>query len=264
MKKIHFFLLIFIIILGIGIILDFNDPDFNYHDIIVEFHGLMFDLLVLGLILGLYENYNDKRNKIDKYQEEIDDFRRWESEEAKFKTIGNIKRLYNLGIKKFNLSHCYLKDGDLQEYDFTDSNFAFADLRNVIFSRSNLTKCSFPVTNLQEALFVETIVHKTHLDHSDLSSSTLTNCDFSYSSLRNVNLKNAKICATDFNEADLSFADLENVKVYDMNWLQNLELNGVKGMEKLKERYYIDPSIFEHDEIGEYWIVLKKPAHINV
>ena len=258
MKRTHFFIIIFSLLVALTIFLDYKDEIFSYHDILVEFHGLIFDLFFLGIILALYESYREKKDKTERYKEEIDDFRKWQSEEAKYKIAGNIRRLYDLGVTEFNLNHCYLNDEDLMEYNFTNSSFAFSDLESASFSRSILNNCTFVGSNLKKVFCVEAMANNANFENVDLSSSTLTRCDFSNSNFRKANLKGAKICGTDFNNADMRFANLKNVKVYDENWLETLRLNNVKGIEKLIEKYQIKSESLDRDEIGEFWIVTKK------
>mgnify|MGYP003625120022 CR=1 FL=1 len=245
------------------IILDYKDNSFTFHDILVEFHGLIFDLLFLGIILTIYETFRDKKDKIERYKDEIDDLREWQSKEAKFKIIGRIKRLYNLGVTNFNLNGCYLKKGDLMEYNFTKSTFAFANLESARFTRSNLSECDFVAAKLIKTQFVDSMAYKTNFEHSDLSNSTIISSDFSYSNLQKANLNGSIIIGTDFNSANMSNANLKNIRVYDLNWFDNLKLNNVNGIEKLIEKYQICPESLETDEIGQSWIVTKKPTHNN-
>lgn len=258
MKRTHFFILIFSLLVVLTIFLDYKDTDFTFHDILVEFHGLIFDLFFLGIILTLYENYRDKKDKKERYKEEIDDFRNWQSEEAKYKILGNIRRLYDLGSTEFILNHCYIKNGDLTEFNFTNSSFAFANLESACFSKSNLNNCTFVGADLRKILCVETMANNANFERGDLSNSTFTNCDLSSSNLRSANLKYAKICGTDFNNADMRIANLNKIKTYDENWLETLRLNNVKGIEKLSEKFEIRPESIDRDEIGEFWTVTKK------
>lgn len=103
-SKIGLFIGLGIIVMIIAVILDFYDCNFSYHDILVEFHGLVFDLFVFGIILTIYETNKSKKEKaqadkkrktdlIERYTEEINDFKFWKSEEAMYRTRGLIKRL---------------------------------------------------------------------------------------------------------------------------------------------------------------------------
>ena len=64
---------------------------------------MILDIAVI-VILILWLNQNGEiRQRIRTYKDEIDDFRLWESEEAAFRTVGNIKRLNRHKIHDINL-----------------------------------------------------------------------------------------------------------------------------------------------------------------
>ena len=77
-------------------------------NIIVEFHGLIFDVALFGVVLSAYEKLTKNRNEINRALEELDDYRDWRSEEAGFRVRGIIRRLGRLkGSHQINLSKCY-------------------------------------------------------------------------------------------------------------------------------------------------------------
>jgi len=47
----------------------------NWKDIIVEVHGLLFDIFFFGLIFTLYASYTERKMKIESFKDEIDDYR---------------------------------------------------------------------------------------------------------------------------------------------------------------------------------------------
>ena len=64
-------------------------------DVLVEAHGMLFDILIIGTFIfalhTLVESRREKKRNIERWQEEIYDFIGWESEEAKVRILGNIK-----------------------------------------------------------------------------------------------------------------------------------------------------------------------------
>ena len=262
-NKTFFFIITTVAVILTGIFLDQNDDQFSWHDIIVEFHGLIFDLVVLGILLTIYENINDKKEKINRYSEEIDDFRHWKSDEAKFRIIGNIKRLYDLGVTKFNLMNCYLKDGDLQEYNFTGSNFYFANLAGSSLIRSNLTNCQIGICDLSRTHLVGTTFLNADLNHSLFNHAIITQCNFTNANLKNADFENSTINKSIFDNADMSNVILKNVRTYNQNWLQDLEQSKVIGIENILEKYYIEKSSSGKNEMGEeIWMVIEKTNSI--
>ena len=122
-SSIRIFISLAIIATLIIIFLDFLDDDFNLHDVLVEAHGLVYDLIVFGVIIALYDTWRDKREKerikkterdqlIQRYKEELDDYRGWDALEARHRVGGIIRRLERLidwntiDIKNLHLGGC--------------------------------------------------------------------------------------------------------------------------------------------------------------
>ena len=84
----------------------FNKIDWDA--IWIEAHGLFFDIIVLGLLLTIYNHFRDKEEKIERYMDEIDDFRMWNEREAAHRIRGILKRLEKLGVTNVKLDRCHL------------------------------------------------------------------------------------------------------------------------------------------------------------
>lgn len=259
-NKTLFFVITTLIALSLAIILDLCDSKFNWHDIIVEYHGLVLDLFVLGIVLTIYETIKEKKDKISEYHSKIDDIRSWESKEAMHKIISYINRLYDLDVTEFNLKNCYLKFGSLQEFNFSKSNFFNANLYGVNFLRSNLSYCKLGLADLSESGLNGTNFFNADLYHSILDSATIINCNFSNANLEHANLKNAKIIGSEFTNAKMKYCYLENAKVYDFYWFDYLKSCNVEGIEWLLDNYYVEPHSLQTDEIGEFWTICKKTS----
>src|SRR5210317_2660561 len=67
----------------------------NFHSfvgqVLAEAHGMIFDIAVIGILILWLNKTGEKRSRIRTYKDEIDDSRLWESEEAAFRTVGNVK-----------------------------------------------------------------------------------------------------------------------------------------------------------------------------
>lgn len=88
------FVLIYDIFLGVEI-----------KDVIVELHGFLFDLILLGVILLMLEKRQEWKENIQQLMEELDNYRSLEDPSATFEIIKIIKALNKQGITKINLSH---------------------------------------------------------------------------------------------------------------------------------------------------------------
>jgi hypothetical protein len=98
LKAIILFIIIWFLVSGASIMRGKNYKGEFLNSILVEAHGLLFDIFVFGILIVFFNKMGEKRRNIKRWQEEIDDFRGWNSEEAKFRIVGNIKRLNRNGI----------------------------------------------------------------------------------------------------------------------------------------------------------------------
>src|SRR5690349_24154589 len=123
--------LIVITILVVGLSLPYylNEFDSFIPQILAEAHGMIFDIAVIGILIFWLNHNGEIRRRIRTYKDEIDDFRLWESEEAAFRTVGNIKRLNRHKIHELNLVNCYLPRTNLNYANLTGSNLRSEERR---------------------------------------------------------------------------------------------------------------------------------------
>ena len=235
-----FFILLALLFGAIIFILDRNDTQFNFHDILVEAHGLVFDLIVFGIIITVFDFIRNRREKRSRYNEEIEDLLGWKNEEAKVKILAKVKRLYELGQRKFNLTHAYLKSADLNYYDFTNSGINFANIENGSFVRSLLKNVNLIDSNLKSVTFTNTEFINTNLIQSDCRKAIFCCSVFFEANLKNVDLRKAEFSGCDIDNSNFEGVKLSNAKVDDPNWFDYLEKHGNFGVNELKKKYYID------------------------
>lgn len=155
----------------------------------VEATGFLFDLLFFGVALAIIIHWRDRKHTIQRYQEEIQDFKRWNTEEGRLRIAGAIRRLERLGktdidFRGMKLSDFSFKENDInsirgsvfyegewgtlssrEEVDLKNVDFSFVNCSEVVFSRFNpfegfnfptpvrITNCSFRESSLRNALF---------------------------------------------------------------------------------------------------------------
>jgi hypothetical protein len=138
---------------------DYWDPEF-WKNIRVEAHGMLFDILVIGVLILFLNKLAEKQIANRRYLDEIDDFREWKSKEAVRRIAGNLKRLKRYRYKgKIDLTKCYLCYAGFQterlreclEYfpkwlaginlrkgDLSCAHLQGADLRGAVLVQANL------------------------------------------------------------------------------------------------------------------------------
>jgi hypothetical protein len=117
--------------------------------VLVEAHGLLFDIFVFGILIVFFNKMGEKRRNTKRWQEEIDDFRGWDEKEATFRIVGNIKRLNRNGITDINLRGCFLSEANLWQAELKLANLVGADLNEANLFKANLKGVDFEGANLR-------------------------------------------------------------------------------------------------------------------
>ena len=148
-----FLVLVLLFFFVIGLSLPYYIHDFYnfYGQVLSEAHGMLFDIAVIGILIFWLQAQGETRLRIRTYKDEIDDFRLWTSEEAAFRTVGNIKRLNRHKIYNINLVECYLSRTNLSYVMLKESNLNNANLSNSNLIEINLENARLNQTNLENS-----------------------------------------------------------------------------------------------------------------
>ena len=178
-RKIVFFITAFLLALIMALILDFLVPKFDGVGVLIEFHGMIFDILLFGILLTIYELSAEKKARIERYNEELDDYRGWKSEEASHRNMGLVRRLNKIKVRNIDLSNSYLCNIQL-----IDLRFFGAEMKGTDLSGSTIEHFLFNSLKFSENVFVDTIFKKGGLMECSFESvkwggnSRIVNCNF--------------------------------------------------------------------------------------
>ena len=227
---------IVLIVIGmvvIGASLPYYRADFHdfYGQVLAEAHGMIFDIAVIGILIFWLNKTGEKRSRIRTYKDEIDDFRLWESEEAAFRTVGNIKRLNRHRIYNINLAHSYLSKTNLNYVKLSGANLNYANLFNSALinvnlegarlNQTNFENCNMNQSNLRKAYANGAIFKDTYLIKADFEKAFLIKADFTNAFLMEANLQGAYLTGADFTNANLYKADLRGAKGLTIETLEH-------------------------------------------
>lgn len=216
--------LIVITILVVGLSLPYYIHEFDSFipQILAEAHGMIFDIAVIGILIFWLNHNGEIRRRIRTYKDEIDDFRLWESEEAAFRTVGNIKRLNRHQIHEINLVNCHLPRTNLNYVNLAGSNINSANISQsslieVVMENSRLNQTNFENSNLNQANlkgayasganFRDAFLIKANFENAFLIKATFNNAF-----LMEANLRNCYLMGADFENVSLYKADLRGAK----------------------------------------------------
>lgn len=205
---------------------NFKDENF-LANVLVEAHGMLMDIFLLGLILSIYDTIREDKQKIERYQEEIDDFRGWLEAEAMHRILGNMKRLNRLGVSKIDLYAC------------------------------NLQGAYYAGANLEEARMWHIVINHAIFWYANLKKASLFKSQLKGTDLKGANLTSAFLVEANFEGAKLEGVTLDNAIVSEVDWIERLESLSVKGIEDIKEKYFIDPNGFDNVKLDDKFVVYK-------
>lgn len=240
--------LVFVAVLVVGLSLPYYLSDFDSFiaQILAEAHGMIFDIAVIGILIFWLNQNGEIRQRIRTYKDEIDDFRLWESEEAAFRTVGNIKRLNRHKIHDINLVNCYLPR----------TNLNYANLAGSNLNSSNVSQSSLIEANLENARLNQTNFENSNLNQANLQGAYASGANFKDAFLIKTQFENAFLIKANFNNAFLMEANLRNCYVMGADFenasLYKADLRGAKGLSveqlsKVKTLYLarFDPEILD-------------------
>lgn len=198
-----------------------NDNYF-YVNLLSEAHGMIFDIIVIGMLLVWLNKIGEKRIRIKRHQEEIDDFRHWLNEEASFRIAGDIKRLnkdkvfnlelYNCNLKNVNLNNVVLTGSNMNNIVLEESNLQNATLKNIRANQAN-----FQNVKLQKAILTGAQLSGANFKFTTLIKAVITDANliktkFNGAVMIDCNLSGSMVAGADFTDANLFKADLTNCK----------------------------------------------------
>jgi uncharacterized protein YjbI with pentapeptide repeats len=222
---------VFLLVVGISIPYYLKSADSFFAGVLQEAHGMIFDIAIIGVLIYWLNDRGRTQQQVRSYKDEIDDFRMWESEEAAFRNVGNIKRLNRHDIFELNLVNCYLAKTNLTEINLTKSNLNSANLASSIMAGSVMVDTRLNQTNFENANLNNAILRGAFASGANFKDAYLIKANFKNSFLIKANFTNAFLM-----EADLRGCHLTGTEFKDAN-LYKADLRGAMGLtvEQLSE-----------------------------
>ncbi len=217
-------LIVSIIVIGLSLSYYINEFDTFIVQVLAEAHGMIFDIAVIGILIFWLNQNGEIRRRIRTYKDEIDDFRLWESEEAAFRTVGNIKRLNRHKIHEINLVNCHLPR----------TNLNYANLAGSNANSANISQSSLIESNLENARLNQTNFENSNLNQANLTGAYASGANFKDAFLIKAHFENAFLIKANFNNAFLMEANLQNCYLMGADFenasLYKADLRGAKGL----------------------------------
>jgi uncharacterized protein YjbI with pentapeptide repeats len=201
-----------------------RDADGFWGQVLVEAHGMLFDIAIIGILLFWLNQNGEIRQRIRTYQNEIDDFRLWRSEEAAFRTVGNIRRLNRHKIFEINLVNCHLPKTNLSYVNLKASNLNSANVSNCSLIEINFENCRLNQTNFENSNLNGANLRGAYASGSNFQDAYLIKTNMENAFLIKSNFKNAFLMEANMANSYLMGADFENASLY------KADLRGAQGL----------------------------------
>jgi BTB/POZ domain-containing protein KCTD9 len=213
-----------IVVIGLSLQYYIHDFDGFIPQILAEAHGMIFDIAVIGILIFWLNQNGEIRQRIRTYKDEIDDFRLWESEEAAFRTVGNIKRLNRHRIHDLNLVNCYLPRTNLNYVNLSGSNLNSANISQSSLIEGNLENARLNQTNFENSNLNQAILKGAYASGANFKDAFLIKAHFENAFLIKANFSNAFLMEANLQNCYVMGADFENASLY------KADLRGAKGL----------------------------------
>ena len=217
-------IIVTVIVLGLSLKYWIYEFDMFYVQILAEAHGMIFDIAVIGILLFWLNQNGYTRQRIRTYRDEIDDFRLWESEEAAFRTVGNIKRLNRHRIHEINLVNCYMARTNLNYVNLGASNMNSANFSNSSLIETNLENTRLNQTNFENSNLNQASLKNAYASGANFKDAFLIKAQFENAFLIKTSFKNAFLMEANLQHSYLMGAAFENASLY------KADLRGAKGL----------------------------------
>jgi len=206
--------LVSILVIGLSLPIYISNFDEMYLNVLAEAHGMIFDILIIGILLFWLREQGDIKQRVRQYKDEIDDFRMWESEEAAFRNVGNIKRLNRHGITKIDLVGTYLTKTNLSKVNLKDANLNTANISNSVLIEANFENARLKQTNLENSNINQGNFKNTFASGANFKDAFLIKADFEGAFLIKANFNNGYLMEASLRKCSLAEVSFENTNLY--------------------------------------------------
>lgn len=202
----------------------------------VEMFGIVFDVAVLVLLSNWISGKGEKKKRIQRYNQELNDYRGWTENEAAYRIAGIIGRLKSEGEEDIN--YCNLHLGKCSKETIKEAiktNIKIASLENANLKEVNFEGLIFKNINMKGVDLYGANLQGADLENVNLQSANLHGINLQNAIIRdNINLTNALMWGADFKGMKL-----RNISD-GLSWIDNLSKWEVDGDYDIQNTYYVE------------------------
>lgn len=185
-----------------------------FEDLLVEIHGGLIDLLIVGVLLYWFESRrikkeriekaeyerreriekaeSNRRERIEKTKSDLESLKYYYGDDAAIRFYGGFKYLLSLGeenitlpdgnmsglrIKSLSLSNAKLVAMNFNNSTLTDVNLQNCSLEAAQFKNSKLKHCKFNIVKLARSKFIKAELAAMNFERCDIKNATFKDCN---------------------------------------------------------------------------------------
>ncbi len=176
----------FLIILVLGITDYFlmSPGTYDVYDILVESHGLFFDLIVFGILLSIYEEWRSRKEQLQRCIDEMNHMKHSKVKNAGQKAVAIALKMQALKAEEIDLSVFAIEEYHIHDVKRLD-NWRFGHLKRFSITICHITNTSFSGIVLNQVTFISCRFENCSFALSRFENVTFLSCTF-----KNVNFDN--------------------------------------------------------------------------
>jgi Uncharacterized low-complexity proteins len=202
------------------------DKEF-FENLLTGAHNSIIDILIISIILYYFDQRKQRKDTINEILDELKYLKYYQGDDISYKYFGRLKKLYDLGQKKFEIPEAQLNLLEIKNLNINSSNFIGAN-----FQKTRISECFFLDNNFEAAQFIDCkILSK---NKKIFEKCILRRANFYNAELKGIDLRSCTITGANFDKADLSSADFRNVDCKGVSFkntnLRNANFKGAKNL----------------------------------
>ncbi|CAH6871573.1 conserved hypothetical protein [Vibrio chagasii] len=189
-----------------------------WENVLVEAHGMVFDILIIGVIIVWLDTrrttFNEKKSMIN----ELSDMSYLDLPEVNHRKVGMMHRLNKLGVESFNIDELIIAEVKVKGLIVDAST-----LNNLKVMRSSISETHFTETALLRADFSDTQIKSTKFLNCEMKKAVFIQAkahgvDYSNSNLERARFMDADLQNAIFKGCNLREANFENANLRNANF----------------------------------------------
>lgn len=191
-----------------------------FENFLVEIHGSILDLLIVGVILYWFDKKREERNKVESAREKLQALKFYYGEDASFRFYAGLQNLLSLGVGSVDLPEANFSKLKIDQLNLSKSNLAAVNfsesiLKNVKFASCNLEAANFIDSQIKLSCFNEVNLKRAKFISAKLKGMDFRQCDIRGAIFKNADLKSANFRGVDCSQVTFKGSDLRSANFID-------------------------------------------------